>query len=69
MSAPLYSTRGPLRGQDGRTVYTVVRLLEAPDGIQPSVLAVAECLSLRMAEEHAKALNGADDKAAALTLT
>lgn len=68
MSAPVYSIRGPLRGQDGRPVWTVVRLLEAPDGIQPRALAVAECISPTLAQAHAQALNDAAAKAAALTL-
>lgn len=67
MSTPTYCAHGPVRAQDGRPVFTVVRLLETPAGVAPRALAVAECLSLSAAEHHAQALNDAAAKAAALT--
>lgn len=71
MNAPVYRAHGPVRAQDGRSVYVVVRCLEAPPDATPAprrAVALAECLTLSAAEQHAQALNDAADKAAALTL-
>lgn len=70
MNAPVYRAHGPVRAQDGRSVYVVVRCLEAPpDATRQTprrAVALAECLTLSAAEQHAQALNDAADKAAAM---
>ena len=64
-TAPMYTTHGPVQGQDGRPVFTVVRLLPGRPCSPAQGLAVAEALSQAMEDEHAHALNQAAAQAAA----
>lgn len=56
-AAPVYRVRGPLRAQDGRTVWQVVRPVDGT----PQTWPLMECLSAELAQRQCDELNTVRD--------
>ena len=57
-TAPVYRVRGPVRAQDGRTVFEVVRRIDCT----PIEWPLMECLSPELAQRQADELNHVRDE-------